>query len=308
MLNNILNILERWRPRRDKKMTEPCFPQEIFDAIIDQLKDDTDTLKEISLASTILSPRTRVHLFSSANLASKTDCARLRKLITQSPHLARYFTSLTFEFHSRSVARSLPAKILRKLVNLRELTLTLGDFSNLRPSVISALGARSYTSLALILIDFDSVTDICSLTHNSPSLKTMHIVAPRFFGPDVPCDHEDVVPSPTSLSITDTESDAGTILGSILSPRQCPISMERIDTLLILISHTNPALIEQLNHFLDEMRVERALTSFHVTHTSTGTHNICRLSDSDNQRSTSNSDTSHFPRQHPYDRHIRVSQ
>ncbi len=236
------------------------------------MKDDTIALKQISLVSKGLSPRTRVHLFSSADISSKADCDRLRKLITHSPGIAHYFTALSFEFRSRTIARSLPAKILNALVNLSKLTLSLGDFSNFRPSVISALAARSYKHLAFILVDFNSVSDICALTRNSASMKSMSIVAPRFFGTPVPCGHEGLVPSPTFLGINDGESDAGVVLASILSPRQCPISLKRVENLVILISHTNPAFVQQLNYFLIQIHAAQALPSLDVTHTNTGTY------------------------------------
>ncbi|PBK82524.1 hypothetical protein ARMGADRAFT_732098 [Armillaria gallica] len=267
----MISIFKRRRPCKDKKTAESCFPPEIFHAIIDELKDDTIALKQISLVSKGLSPRTRVHLFSSANISSKADCDRLRKLITYSPGIAHYFTALSFEFRSRTIARSLPAKILNTLVNLSKLTLSLGDFSNLRPSVIFALAARSYKHLAFILVDFDSVSDICALTRNSASMKSMSIVAPRFFGTPVPCDHEGIVPSPTFLGINDGESDAGVVLVSILSPRECPISLKRVENLVILISHTNPAFVQQLNYFLIQIHAEQPLPSLDVTHTTTVT-------------------------------------
>ncbi|KAK0220744.1 hypothetical protein EDD85DRAFT_273990 [Armillaria nabsnona] len=100
--HSMISIFKRRRTCKDRKTAESYFPPEIFDTIVDELKDDTIALKQISLVSKGLSPRTRVHLFSSALTSSKADCDRLRKLITHS------HASLITSPHSPSSSARVP--------------------------------------------------------------------------------------------------------------------------------------------------------------------------------------------------------
>ncbi|PBK82539.1 hypothetical protein ARMGADRAFT_1140892 [Armillaria gallica] len=104
---------------------------------------------------------------------------------------------------------------------------------------------------------------------NSASMKSISIIALWIFGTPVPCNHKGIIPSPTFLGINDSKSNARVVLASILPPCQCPISFKRVKNLVILISHTNPAFVQQLNYFLIQIHAEQPLLSLDVTHTTT---------------------------------------
>lgn len=74
------------------------FPPEIWDNIIDDLKNDLHTLKAVSLSHRSFLPRCRFHKFDSVLVASSVEAQRLLDIISRAPSIGKLINDLAFEF------------------------------------------------------------------------------------------------------------------------------------------------------------------------------------------------------------------
>ncbi|PBK93535.1 hypothetical protein ARMGADRAFT_127229 [Armillaria gallica] len=219
-------------------------PPEIYDAIIDELQDDKRSLLRVSLTCRALCPRTRVHLFSSVSLYNESSCSRLRELIAMSPNLAPHFKSLCISI--MSVEDQGPKVygaliVIKSLVNLTQLTLAGGDWSQLPHTVVSSLQSHSYRSLEVYApFCFRAIGDICSLVQNSPDLQRATFACENDFTGDCHLTHSlHRTSAPVELHISDLPGSsvtAETLLKMATSLRSCPFSFSHIHTLNIALS------------------------------------------------------------------------
>lgn len=250
-------------------------PPEIVDAIIDELRDDKESLLQASLACRAFYPRTRVYLFSVASLRSEYGCDRLHKLITLSPELALHFKYLEISFASPRTPFP-PAKyggltVIESLINVTRLSLRRGDWCCLPDPVASSLQSRSYRSLTIADFSFRSIGEICSLVKNSPDLNEVDITWPSRSGITVAeeCNldhslHSTSAPVTVHINDFDNAGSARTVLKSILSSDPCPFSCSNIRKLNIVLPDMNPQLPQGLNQYLS--RSHSSLKCLRVHH------------------------------------------
>ncbi|KAJ7272413.1 hypothetical protein C8J57DRAFT_1318737 [Mycena rebaudengoi] len=74
------------------------FPQEIIDAIVDKLAEDTASLKACSLTATAFVTPTRRQIFRTMRLTTDDTIRRSHDIIALSPHLLRLFRALVVNF------------------------------------------------------------------------------------------------------------------------------------------------------------------------------------------------------------------
>ncbi|KAK0479646.1 hypothetical protein IW261DRAFT_148723 [Armillaria novae-zelandiae] len=166
-------------------MQAPGLPPELFDAIIDELREDKNSLLQISLACRAFCPRTRVHLFHAVTLLGKFCCDRLRALVTLSPTLALHFKLLHiyweidyWDHDSPEVYEPLTT-VIESLVDVTNLYLDLDDWRHVPDIVASSLQSRSYRSIDSNC-NFTSMSEICSLLQNSPGLERVSFTYTKF--------------------------------------------------------------------------------------------------------------------------------
>ncbi|SJL18364.1 uncharacterized protein ARMOST_21952 [Armillaria ostoyae] len=166
-------------------------PQEILDVIIDELQDDKKSLLHASLACEALCPRTRVHLFSSVRLSVKSDCDRLRELITLSPKLALHFTFLRLKlWYRQAPAYGRALTVIESLVNISHLSLRLGEWCDMPATVVASLQSRSYHTLNIsAYFKFRSTGEICSLVRSSPGLQHVRFACEKALTEECNLDH-----------------------------------------------------------------------------------------------------------------------
>ncbi|PBK60843.1 hypothetical protein ARMSODRAFT_679007 [Armillaria solidipes] len=257
-------------------MPEPSdslsLPPEIWDAIIDQLQYDKRSLLRASLACRALYPRTRVHLFSRAVLSTESSCIRLAKLISLSPKLALLFKTLSIAITKGNDPDSRVYEaltVIESLVNLTQLTLTGGDWSQMPDTVVSSLQSYSYRSLVVNpFFSFRAIGEICSLLQNSPDLQWASFRCKSNFTEECHLNHSlHRIPAPVRLQIDDMASSVPfeTFLKLATSSRACPFSFRNVHTLSIALSGQSRILRQLLNQYL--VLLGTSLKFLHVNHT-----------------------------------------
>ncbi|KAK0432527.1 hypothetical protein EV421DRAFT_1742268 [Armillaria borealis] len=232
-------------------------PPEIYDAIIDELQDDKRSLLRVSLTCRALCPRTRVHLFSYVSLYNESSCSRLHELIALSPNLAPHFKSLCISITSvdDQDPRVYEAfTVIKSLVNLTQLTLAGGDWSQLPDTVVSSLQSHSYRSLEVYAsFCFRAIGNICSLVQNSPDLQRATFACDDFTG-DCHLNHSlHHTSAPVELHISDFAGSsvaAETLLKMATSFRSCPFSFRNIHTLSVTFSGQSRVVRQRLSQYL----------------------------------------------------------
>ncbi|KAK0222615.1 hypothetical protein EDD85DRAFT_261459 [Armillaria nabsnona] len=208
-------------------------PLEILDGIIDELQHDEKSLLQASLACRAFYPRTRVHLFSVFSVASplikscKSNCDRLRELITLSPKLALHFKSLYIIFLKSSTPQDYRAlTVVESLIKVTHLYLDWGNWCHMPDSVVSSLQSHSYRVLHIHpFFHFTSIGEICSLVKNSPNLKQVDISIPPHYRITEECNLDHSLystPAPVAVSVHEfPDASAGTVMKSVFFI--CPV-------------------------------------------------------------------------------------
>ncbi|PBK59306.1 hypothetical protein ARMSODRAFT_802341 [Armillaria solidipes] len=253
-------------------------PPEILDAIIDELRDDTKSLLQVSLACKALCTRTRDHLFSVAAMSSyhtQSQCHRLRKLITLSPKLALHFKTLhiaiepILDGHVPGVYG--PLTVIESLVNVTHLNLAYGDWRHMPDTAVSSLQSRSYRTVDIGQhFNFRTMGEVCSLVQNSPDLKRASFMCENHPTPE--CDFNHYLhrtPAPATLRITDYQDTSMSaeipgLLKLAISSLPCPFSFSNVHTLIVNLSGASYIVPEHLRQYL--ALPGTSLKHLHVTH------------------------------------------
>ncbi|SJL18357.1 uncharacterized protein ARMOST_21945 [Armillaria ostoyae] len=244
-------------------MSVSDLPPEIRDAIIDELQGDKKSLLRASLVCRAFCPRTRVHLFSIASLTGKSDCDRLRELITLSPQLALHFKFLHIAFLD-PIENYGALTVIESLIDVTRLSLAYGDWRYMPHSVVSSLQSHSYRIFNITIFQFTSIGEICSLLKNSPNLERERIACKddNITGQCTSNHSLRFTPAPAVVDVNG--SDSRTILKSVLSSSPCLFSCSNIDVLKITLRDANTATLQCLKQYL--ARSHRSLKHLHVTH------------------------------------------
>ncbi|SJL18344.1 uncharacterized protein ARMOST_21931 [Armillaria ostoyae] len=248
-------------------------PPEIYDAIIDELQDDKRSLLRVSLTCRALCPRTRVHLFSYVSLYNESSCSRLRELIALSPNLAPHFKSLCISITSidDQDPRVYEAfTVIKSLVNLTQLTLAGGDWSQLPDTIVSSLQSHSYHTLEVYApFCFRAIGNICSLVQNSPDLQRATFACDNGFTGDCHLNHSlHRTSAPVELHISDFAGSsvaAETLLKMATSFRSSPFSFRNIHTLSVAFSGQSRVVRQRLSQHL--VLLGTSLSYLKVSHT-----------------------------------------
>ncbi|KAK0465918.1 uncharacterized protein EV420DRAFT_1508789 [Desarmillaria tabescens] len=246
-------------------------PPEILDAIIDELHGNKKSLLRASLACRAFYPRTRIHLFSVALLRGKSDCDRLRELITMAPKLALHFKSLEIKFTFRTIYISpvdfRALTVIESLINVTCLSLSSGSWHAMPDSVVSSLQSHSYHTLVIGQhFHFRSMGEICLLVKNSPDLQEARIMCSNS-GITEECNMNHSLhftPAPVTIHIDGSQDSAETLMKLVLSSGPCPFSCTNVDTLSIALEHESTTVLQCLNEYLTRSR--RSLKHIRVTH------------------------------------------
>ncbi|PBK59315.1 hypothetical protein ARMSODRAFT_802543 [Armillaria solidipes] len=245
-------------------MSVSDLPPEIRDAIIDELQGDKKSLLRASLVCRAFCPRTRVHLFSIASLSGKSDCNRLRELITLSSQLALHFKFLHIAFLD-PIENYGALTVIESLIRVTRLSLADGDWRYMPHSVVSSLQSHSYRIFYISSIfEFTSIGEIFSLLKNSSNLERARIAC-KDYNITGQCTSNHSLRFTPAPAVVDVDgSDSGTILKSVLSFSPCLFSCSNIDVLKITLRDANTATLQCLKQYL--ARSHRSLKHLHVTH------------------------------------------
>ncbi|PBK64378.1 hypothetical protein ARMSODRAFT_1088040 [Armillaria solidipes] len=164
---------------------DPVFPPELFDKIVDELRDDFPSLKSCSFASTLFSARTRQHIFHSIELMDETFCDRLLDLVRSSHYLVQSIKALLLCSEPRRYIsgrdgwrKEIPSTsslcpLLELLINIKELTLVGVVLFNLPTRCFTALCSRSYDALTLICVKVRDRQEMRLLLSHSTHISTL---------------------------------------------------------------------------------------------------------------------------------------
>ncbi|KAK0431741.1 hypothetical protein EV421DRAFT_140132 [Armillaria borealis] len=173
-----------------------AFPQELIEAIIDELSDDREALKACSLVSQSFFPRSQKLLFSSVVLDSRDDSSRVHnpsvdflKLLARSTRIAplvRNFTVYNFTWGKNSwftQDQNVVPRILGSLANLRKMTISGRHYdrrwdgsSDIRTSLCQSFSLPHLKSLSLNYTSFLRPSDFLQLFSNSRDLKELRLM------------------------------------------------------------------------------------------------------------------------------------
>ncbi|KAK0222596.1 hypothetical protein EDD85DRAFT_260752 [Armillaria nabsnona] len=245
---------------------------EIYDTIIDERQDDKRSLLRVFSTCRARCLRTWVHLFSYVSLYNESSCSRLHELIAMSPNLASHFKSLCISITSVDdqdprVYRALI--VIKSLVNLTQLTLAGGDWSQLPDIVVSSFQSHSYRSLEVYVpFCFRAIGDICSLVQNSPDLQRATFACENDFTGDCHSNHSLYrTPAPVELHIGDlvgSSVPAETLLKMATSFGSCSFSFRHIHTLNVAVSGQSRDVRQHLSQYL--VLLGTSLSFLKVTH------------------------------------------
>lgn len=166
-------------------------PQELVDGILEQLRDDSESLKAFSLvcrsfnSSSCRIMFSTITLFSPSINAISNPCQRFYHVIEENPDVALLVQDLRLEEEGISCSevyvpwvnaeRTLPL-VLKKLERLRRLELR-GDFDwpsldiSLRASLRAVLQLPTLTTVALTLLEIAGSSALTSMFDNCPNLQ-----------------------------------------------------------------------------------------------------------------------------------------
>ncbi|KAK0460438.1 uncharacterized protein EV420DRAFT_1532185 [Desarmillaria tabescens] len=152
-------------------------PQEIVDAIIDELKDYQHDLKSCSLTCRSFVPQTRVHLFTTIELSSNKRCQQFVSMRSSSPHdLSVYIKGLRINFLRSDLTSQNLLGVLASLT-VHHITLERLKWGNLTPDMQQALcmSFPHLRSISLIHVIFPSYQTVCGFMGGFPELKGLSL-------------------------------------------------------------------------------------------------------------------------------------
>ncbi|KAK0189266.1 hypothetical protein F5146DRAFT_704813 [Armillaria mellea] len=217
------------------------FPQEIVDAIIDTLCDDTSSLTTCSLVCRRFLPRAQVHLFSTVALAHQHQCVTFYSLIQSSPHLHLNMRTLKLRRGFSTPNRNawdityepLLRPIIRAASNLENLYLSsiLCPIPSDTTSPLSSIFSCSLTSLELHSVRFADFKHLCAFARAWPTLKNF-TCSGLMYTHTVSCEHRHP-PGPLVESL-DVDGAYGRtdILDNIINSGICPVSVGMLRSLV----------------------------------------------------------------------------
>ncbi|KAG6827707.1 hypothetical protein H0H92_010708 [Tricholoma furcatifolium] len=181
-------------------------PQELVDAIIDELFDDADALLNCSVVCRSWTEACQHHLFHSLTLGGSSNVVRFGKtgahirvcsdeqqylrfdaFLEQHPRITyhiqeldlriqTYFKQLTFD--SQDIAKAL-GLVLSKLTSLRKFHSNLGKWAtfllDFRTAISSVLLHQSITEVVLGVSEFSSTSELALLLGRNPNLKHLSV-------------------------------------------------------------------------------------------------------------------------------------
>ncbi|PBK85396.1 hypothetical protein ARMGADRAFT_563837 [Armillaria gallica] len=152
-------------------------PQEIVDAIIDELKDYKHDLKSCSLTCRSFVPQTRVHLFTSIELSSNKRCQKFMVMRSSSPYdLSSYIRSLTINFRRSDLTSRHLLDVMANLT-VHHITLEHLNWGNLTSDMQGALciSFPHLRSISLIHTIFPDYPTVCGFMSGFPELKNLSL-------------------------------------------------------------------------------------------------------------------------------------
>ncbi|KAJ7213347.1 hypothetical protein C8J57DRAFT_1602059 [Mycena rebaudengoi] len=156
-------------------------PQEIIDALVDEIAEDTRTLVACSLAGPIFTTPTRRQLFRRMDLYC-WHAGRVLELITSCPRVLPFVRTLFIDFAGAEGEHEQMIRIMHKLRNIEVLTLEYYNTSDLSPTF---LASAMTASPALTLGDSRVVGQYVSPPPSSrPSALECLILLRRGMGTD----------------------------------------------------------------------------------------------------------------------------
>ncbi|KAF9019532.1 hypothetical protein BDZ89DRAFT_311637 [Hymenopellis radicata] len=168
-------------------------PQELIDAILDELASDAEALKSASLVCRAFYPRCQKLLFSAVTLEPKESSTHNPALsfrtLLGSTTISRLVNSLTIYNFTRgrtswfSQDRDVIPGILSTLPNLRELMLSGRHYdrrwdgsSDMNASLCASFSRPRVRSLTLVYMSFLQPSDFALLLSNSPDLTSLRLL------------------------------------------------------------------------------------------------------------------------------------
>ncbi|KAK0499174.1 hypothetical protein EDD18DRAFT_64795 [Armillaria luteobubalina] len=153
-------------------------PQEIIDAIIDELKDYKYDLKSCSLTCRSFVPQTRIHLFASIELSSNRRCQQFMAMRSSSPHdhLSAHIRSLTINFRRSDLTARHLLNVITNLT-VHHITLEHLNWSNLTSDMQKALCTSfpQIHSISLIHTIFPDYPTVYGFLSGFPELKNLSL-------------------------------------------------------------------------------------------------------------------------------------
>ncbi|KAF8519825.1 hypothetical protein JB92DRAFT_2897112 [Gautieria morchelliformis] len=179
-------------------MIKAKLPRELIDAIIDEFREDRDSLLIFSLVDRTCLSSSQRHLFRTITLYVKAPgerlslTERLGQVLLTSPHLAHYIQELEllpsadWKTNFLETEKALPL-LLRKLSNLRRIVICSLLWTTITPDLKEALHwvlmLPSMTSIRIQLGRFDRVDELADLLYLAQDLKSLELYDIRTVGP-----------------------------------------------------------------------------------------------------------------------------
>ncbi|KAK0207915.1 hypothetical protein DFS33DRAFT_392420 [Desarmillaria ectypa] len=219
-------------------------PQELIDKILDEsvtqwediLLPDHPSLRALSLTSRCFTPSCQARLFKDINLIRKS-CKQFRDLLSDSPHLGSYVSSLRMYYHSVS---PIVVDVLLRLPNLCTLNVDRTCLVSIADHMHTSL--QSVRVFSLIGAQLPNVSTLPTVISLLPSVETLKLKGIGLENANpipflLPKDRK--IPSPYTifLSVTDTRTLSG--LSRNLTGPNPAAKLDKVKTLQIRISRVS---------------------------------------------------------------------
>ncbi|KAK0462560.1 uncharacterized protein EV420DRAFT_1525610 [Desarmillaria tabescens] len=238
-------------------MTE-FFPQELIDAIIDEVHD-FDDLKACSLTCRNFSSRSRTLLFQQLNLNGKSHLdafQRFHDLCVVSSHIPSLVRTLCIHEYHRGALRprsDIVNSLLRLMQNLEVIKFyDVTSFADFCDGSLARLSSHSFREIYLYDIFFlkNGLDQMCSILQGSPKLERLfvHHTSPytiSMFGGDETSqprlEHTHVTrrgPLIRDLSVVSSYSyRCPALIEAILETKTCPVSINELHQFAFSLSN-----------------------------------------------------------------------